>query len=174
MLWLNYLAPYLIKLIRGLFQRLQKKFLTGGSTRGFTGGAGTQSGDFWRLASHIPKEWRLFSLETKNLFSILLRKIYKIIAMLFSLHSSCKIISQTSFVYIRDCHMCAIIVDQSLQRKLDLSTLWRLLEVSGALARAFWSFLEALERSLEDSRAFWSFLEVSGGAGTGPKFHLIS
>ena len=65
--------------------------------------------------------------------------------------------------------MCAIIVDQSLQRNLDLPTLWRLLEVSGALARAFWSFLEALERSLEDSRAFWSFLEVSGGAGTGPK-----
>ena len=64
--------------------------------------------------------------------------------------------------------MCAIIVDQSLQRNLDLPTLWRLLEVSGALARAFWSFLEALERSLEDSRAFWSFLEVSGGAGTGP------
>ena len=64
--------------------------------------------------------------------------------------------------------MCAIIVDQSLQRNWDLPTLWRLLEVSGALARAFWSFLEALERSLEDSRAFWSFLEVSGGAGTGP------
>ena len=76
-----------------------------------------------------------------------------------------------SFVYIRDCHMCAIIVDQSFQRNLDLSTLWRLLEVSGALARAFWSFLEALERSLEDSRAFWRFLEVSGGAGTGP-LHL--
>ena len=45
---------------------------------------------------------------------------------------------------------------------------WRFLELWWELPGAFWSFLEALERSLEVSGAFWSFLEISGGAGTGP------
>ena len=60
--------------------------------------------------------------------------------------------------------MCIIIVDQSLQRNVDLTTL--------KATAGFWSFgesfLEVLEHSLELSGAFWSFLEISGVTGTDP------